>query len=200
MRDFPDLNLECQKLIDKGFNTYNFDVNISFNDNSSSIIITMLMEDSYGNRICLTQCKKENDRVEYEPIKKKFVSIRAEIKLSRKEVIFKEFKKSFKGYDCNEVDTFLDLVAEDYNQIEELVKISQFNYENKREIKLRQNDTALDFYNLKVKLSELESINKGFKKIFRGYDCDEVDKFLNLIIKDYSQFNKSSSELEELIF
>jgi len=198
MSDFPDFNLECQRLIGKGFKTYNFDINISLNENTSSTVITVLMEDSYGKRICLTQCKKENEREEFEPIKKKLVSVRTEIKLSREEVIVKEFKKSFKGYDCNEVDTFLDLVAEDYNQIEKLVNISQLNGVSKiEEVKLSQNDSTHNLYNLKVKLSELENINKEFKKNFRGYDCDEVDRFLNLIVEDYSQFRKTLSELEQ---
>ncbi len=39
-------------------------------------------------------------------------------------------------------------------------------------------------------LTAKEILEKDFKQGFRGYDQDEVDKFLDLIIKDYENFQK----------
>ncbi|WP_026677047.1 cell division regulator GpsB [Fictibacillus gelatini] len=47
----------------------------------------------------------------------------------------------------------------------------------------------------KLNLTAKEILEKDFKQGFRGYDQDEVDKFLDLIIKDYEQFQKEYEQL-----
>jgi DivIVA domain-containing protein len=44
-------------------------------------------------------------------------------------------------------------------------------------------------------LTAKEILEKDFKQGFRGYDQDEVDKFLDLIIKDYENFQKEYDAL-----
>jgi DivIVA domain-containing protein len=44
-------------------------------------------------------------------------------------------------------------------------------------------------------LTAKEILEKDFKQGFRGYDQDEVDKYLDLIIKDYEQFQKEYDRL-----
>lgn len=47
-------------------------------------------------------------------------------------------------------------------------------------------------------LTPLEIHNKEFKRTFRGYDEDEVDEFLDLIIADYEQLYRENIELREM--
>jgi cell division initiation protein len=35
-----------------------------------------------------------------------------------------------------------------------------------------------------------EISNKDFKKVFRGYDMDEVDEFLDALVEDYEKLYK----------
>lgn len=44
-------------------------------------------------------------------------------------------------------------------------------------------------------LTEKEILNKKFKKDIKGYDSQEVDQFLDLIIKDYITFQKDIAAL-----
>lgn len=44
-----------------------------------------------------------------------------------------------------------------------------------------------------------EITNKEFKKIFRGYDMDEVDEFLEQIVEDYEKIYKENVTLKEKI-
>lgn len=46
-------------------------------------------------------------------------------------------------------------------------------------------------------LTPLDIHNKEFNKGFRGYDEDEVNEFLDQIIKDYEQIIREKKELEE---
>lgn len=50
------------------------------------------------------------------------------------------------------------------------------------------------------KISQLTSkqiLEKEFKSSFKGYSPDEVDKFLDVVIKDYDQFQQRIQELEQ---
>ncbi len=51
--------------------------------------------------------------------------------------------------------------------------------------------------NKRVQLTSKEILEKDFKSGFRGYDQDEVDQFLDLVIKDYEQFQKEIDRLTE---
>lgn len=44
-----------------------------------------------------------------------------------------------------------------------------------------------------------EIINKEFKKVFRGYDIDEVDEFLEELSEDYEKIYKENLNLKEKI-
>jgi len=48
---------------------------------------------------------------------------------------------------------------------------------------------------LKLQLTAQDIFNKEFKKAFRGYDPDDVDRFLDIIIQDYEAFKKEYEEL-----
>lgn len=42
-----------------------------------------------------------------------------------------------------------------------------------------------------------EISNKDFKKVFRGYDMDEVDEFLDQLVEDYEKLYKENINLKE---
>ncbi|AIF51960.1 MULTISPECIES: DivIVA domain-containing protein [unclassified Pelosinus] len=48
-------------------------------------------------------------------------------------------------------------------------------------------------------LTPLDIHNKEFKRSFRGYNEDDVDEFLDRVIKDYEQLYRENIELKESI-
>lgn len=48
-------------------------------------------------------------------------------------------------------------------------------------------------------LTPLDIHNQEFKKSFRGYNEDEVDEFLDRVVKDYEQIYRENVELKETI-
>ena len=52
------------------------------------------------------------------------------IKLTSKDILEKEFKKSVKGYNIDQVDQFLDRIMEDYDNFEQV--INELRAENER--------------------------------------------------------------------
>lgn len=48
-----------------------------------------------------------------------------------------------------------------------------------------------------MKITSMDISNKEFKRVFRGFDCDEVDEFLNKIAEDYETIYKENSSLKE---
>ena len=57
-------------------------------------------------------------------------AMRMDIKLTSDYILEKEFKKSMKGYNVDEVDQFLDLIREDYDQFEKA--LASLKEENSR--------------------------------------------------------------------
>ncbi|MFJ7952743.1 cell division regulator GpsB [Lysinibacillus sp. NPDC096418] len=53
-----------------------------------------------------------------------------DIKLTSKIILEKEFKKNFKGYNVEEVDSFLDEIIQDYETFEKVV--AQLREENRK--------------------------------------------------------------------
>jgi cell division initiation protein len=51
----------------------------------------------------------------------------------------------------------------------------------------------------RVPLTPLDIHNKEFSKGFRGYDEDEVNEFLDQVIKDYEMILREKKELEEKV-
>ena len=52
------------------------------------------------------------------------------IKLTSKDILEKEFKKSVKGYNIDQVDQFLDQIMEDYDNFEQVIQ--ELRAENER--------------------------------------------------------------------
>lgn len=50
---------------------------------------------------------------------------------------------------------------------------------------------------VKVIITSMDINNKEFKKSLRGYDCDEVDEFLDKLAEDYETLYKENSSLKE---
>lgn len=50
-------------------------------------------------------------------------------------------------------------------------------------------------YNERIILTAQDIVEKDFKINARGYSAQEVDKFLDLIIKDYTEFNRQIKKL-----
>lgn len=48
-------------------------------------------------------------------------------------------------------------------------------------------------------LTPLDIHNKEFKRGFRGYNEDDVDEFLDLVVKDYEQLYRENGDLKETI-
>jgi len=48
-------------------------------------------------------------------------------------------------------------------------------------------------------LTPLEIHNKEFRKAFRGYDEEEVDEFLDQLVKDYEKLYKENLDLRETL-
>ncbi|WP_077719316.1 DivIVA domain-containing protein [Novibacillus thermophilus] len=47
------------------------------------------------------------------------------------------------------------------------------------------------------RLTPLDIFNKDFKYSFRGYDVDEVNEFLDLVIKNFEYLIEENRELKE---
>lgn len=48
-----------------------------------------------------------------------------------------------------------------------------------------------------INLTSQEILDKEFKTTMRGYNQDEVDEFLDVVIQDYEQFQKKITRLKE---
>lgn len=49
----------------------------------------------------------------------------------------------------------------------------------------------------KIKLTAKDILEKDFKQAMRGYKPEDVDKFLDLIIKDYETFHQEIEDLQQ---
>jgi DivIVA domain-containing protein len=49
----------------------------------------------------------------------------------------------------------------------------------------------------RIKLTPKEILEKEFKVSMRGYNQDEVDQFLDIIIKDYETFQQEIEQLQQ---
>jgi len=49
----------------------------------------------------------------------------------------------------------------------------------------------------RIKLTAKDILEKEFKVSLRGYHQDEVDKFLDMIIKDYETFHQEIEQLQQ---
>lgn len=49
----------------------------------------------------------------------------------------------------------------------------------------------------RIRLTAKDILEKDFKTSMRGYDKDEIDKYLDFIIKDYELFQKEMDQLRQ---
>jgi DivIVA domain-containing protein len=49
----------------------------------------------------------------------------------------------------------------------------------------------------KIKLTAKDILEKDFKTVMRGYKPEDVDQFLDLIIKDYEAFHQEIEDLKQ---
>jgi DivIVA domain-containing protein len=56
---------------------------------------------------------------------------------------------------------------------------------------------VIDMLSDKVKLTAKDILEKEFKTGVRGYKQEDVDKFLDLIIKDYGTFHQEIEDLQQ---
>lgn len=56
-----------------------------------------------------------------------------DIRLTSKDILEKEFKKSVKGYNIDQVDQFLDQIMEDYDKFEEALNVLKAENERLKE-------------------------------------------------------------------
>ncbi|WP_342252422.1 DivIVA domain-containing protein [Spiroplasma endosymbiont of Amphibalanus improvisus] len=97
------------------------------------------------------------------------------IRFKPKDIIDKEFKVSYKGYDAKEVDYFLDFVAADYEFFHENIK----SLEEKNKLLREENDKLNDNLDkLKIKLEIVEETKSTLEeKAFSQADVlDRINK------------------------
>jgi len=103
-----------------------------------------------------------------------------EIKLSPKEILNKEFKFDAKGYRPKEVDEYLDLIIEDYNEFIRLIKrLEKENHE------LKEDNTSLknEIRKLKIEL-----------------DSQEVEESTGKFVSNNVDLLKRLSNLEKIVY
>lgn len=99
-----------------------------------------------------------------------------DIKLSPKEILKKEFKFDAKGYRPKEVDEYLDVVIEDYNEFIRLVK--KLEKEN-RELKEENTWLETEIRKLKIALEAQEDSGENAGK-FSTNNVDLLKRLSNL--------------------
>lgn len=81
------------------------------------------------------------------------------IALTMKDILEKDFKIDARGYRMQEVDQFLDIIINDYNEYNSIIK--KMNEENKKLVE-ENNDLKIQNRNLK---SSIEAAKSGEKEI-----------------------------------
>lgn len=85
-----------------------------------------------------------------------------EIKLNSKMILEKEFKRQMKGYNIDEVDQFLDIIMEDYDNFNKIIKELQDENERlKKELEMMKKQQSSQYvgntnFDILKRLSNLE--------------------------------------------
>jgi DivIVA domain-containing protein len=121
--EFPDLKDEYNRLIERGYKPYKCTVNESLVEDALVVELEVLLKDSIGKKICISQHKPIKDEEKLYTTDKDFIACTSnrlpiKLKLSQEEILNKEFRNSFMGYNSEEVDRFLDTIVEDYDEFE----------------------------------------------------------------------------------
>ncbi len=79
-----------------------------------------------------------------------------------------------------------------------LLTRSSFLVDKRRELwKNSVDKEVMHLYTERIKLTAKEILEKDFKSGMRGYKPEDVDQFLDLIIKDYEAFHEMIDELQQ---
>lgn len=122
---FPKLKKEYEALVNQGYKISKYRLDTCLEDDISSDRLEIVLEDSKEVRILISQDKFHFLGGKFSEITKINLSFKSNvihpnIKLNKECIQKKEFKKKLMGgYDCNEVDGFLDIIVEDYQYFEE---------------------------------------------------------------------------------
>lgn len=112
--------------------------------------------------------------------------MKGQLKLSSESIHEKDFSRSLRGFEPDEVDDFLDMIIRDYEKM---------NYVCER-IKKGAVPSSTE---LPLSISPQEIHDKQFKMTFRGYDEEEVNEFLDLIIQDYFRMEEYYRSLLKMV-
>ncbi len=97
-----------------------------------------------------------------------------EINLSPKDILEKEFKFDAKGYRPKEVDEYLDIIIEDYNEFIRLVKRLE-----KDNCELREDNGRLKAENRTLK-ADLQALSENSSSKFSSNNVDLLRRLSNL--------------------
>ncbi|WP_338985443.1 DivIVA domain-containing protein [Spiroplasma endosymbiont of Diplazon laetatorius] len=101
------------------------------------------------------------------------------IKLSKQDILDKDFEVEYKGYKVEEVDSFLDMIAEDYKiftdrEIKKDEKIALLE----EEVKRVTNDLNQTLANLKLTETQIEELAR------KGLNSSDLIKRISNLEKD----------------
>ncbi len=118
------------------------------------------------------------------------------LKLNEKDILNKKFKKDIKGYDASEVDTFLDIVINDYVSFKRIIadydaEIASLNDKIKH---LEAGDGNNNIATYKERIRKLEVENASYKSKFKGLSADDN------VGKENYVYIKRLRELENFLY
>lgn len=100
------------------------------------------------------------------------------------EIHNRKFRRAFRGYDCREVDAYMGKVIESYE-----ILVQKDKWTLREGVPVTREGKRL--------LTPLEIHNQEFNRVFRGYDADEVNDFLDLVIQSMEQLIKENEPVHK---
>jgi DivIVA domain-containing protein len=122
---FPKLKKEYDVLVNQGYRANNYRLETYLQEELASDMLEIVLTNYQKSSILILQHKFHFSGGKFSDVFKTNIPSKSEInhsyiKLNRDSIQKKEFKKKLMGgYDCNEVDGFLDIIAEDYQYFKE---------------------------------------------------------------------------------
>lgn len=122
IKQFPKLDIQYQTLLSDGFNITNIIVRSTPRDNISYSGIEIIMENNQGITKVITFYNGSVKIISSETIHNSDQKIDENMILTSKLILNKEFDKSFfGGYKTDQINTFLDIIVNDYKYIENVL-------------------------------------------------------------------------------
>ncbi|WP_339021469.1 DivIVA domain-containing protein [Spiroplasma endosymbiont of Atherix ibis] len=101
------------------------------------------------------------------------------IKLSKQDILDKDFEVEYKGYKVEEVDSFLDMIAEDYKTfLDREIKKDEKIALLEEEVKRVTNDLKHTLANLKLTENQIEELAR------KGLNSSDLIKRISNLEKD----------------